>query len=741
MPFDKKKFLLQYIEDTRENLLRLNEGLLAFEKNPNQIDLLDGLLRAAHTIKGSSRMMQFDSISAITHLIEDIFTLFKDARLSISEENSLILFEAFDTIELMVQKLLKEESLPSQEPEICKKLESIILGDLDDKDETSKSLGKVISKKSHKKNKKESIAEGNNIELKKIERTHYLTNSETVRIPAESLDNLIRLIGEVVNVHAMQKERVDNVKSIQQLILQRIQDVEECEDCSSCNCQIQENISNRTDGIVKDLKKLLSNIRNDMISQKRVVTELQQQAMSLRMFPLDMVFGGLDRIVHDLAKSFEKKIEFVVNGEDTKLDKKIIDKISEPLIHLIRNAIDHAIETPEQRISVGKKEIGRIELSAGYVGESVVITVMDDGVGISLDNIRKRAVQKHLITSQEAENIEENELINMIFLPGFTTREIITDVSGRGIGMDVVKKVIEELKGSIRVKTEEGKWTLFTIRLPLTIAVMRIWLISVSKQIFAIPSISIYKIIRVSSKEIIKVVGGEAIHWSGEFIPICAMDELLGLEIRSQRGDETLILIVKRGSEKVGMIIDTLVHEDDMLIKPFPSHMNNISCVSGGILATNDRIYPVLHVSTLIDMVKEYHKTESVSIQRDENVQQKILVVDDSIMTREVEKNILESFGYEVDIAGNGLEALEKIKDKDYDAIVTDVEMPGLDGFNLTKRIREIPEFEDIPIILVTSLESNESKKKGIEVGASAYIVKGKFNENNLVNTIQNLVG
>jgi len=362
-----------------------------------------------------------------------------------------------------------------------------------------------------------------------------------------------------------------------------------------------------------------------------------------------------------------------------------------------------------------------------------------------------------MFTLSELDSIPDSEIINLIFSPGFSSADIITDLSGRGVGMDVVKKnIIEHLKGAIQIETKQGQGTKFYIRLPLTMAIIHVLFITVSNMTFAIPANFIDEIIRVSETKLISIMNRKAIRLRGQIIPVIHLNDILKInkELTDKKDTnktqidqdydikELLVLITSIANENLGVIIDSLLDEEDMVIKPLPAHMKNIPYVSGGIISGNNEIFNVLHMPKIIEAAKEIHNVSGIeSDSKAEKKQKYILVVDDSISTREIEKSILESYGYIVSLASDGIEAFEKTKEFQFDLIITDVEMPNLDGFSLTEKLRKDELYKNTPIILVTSLDKEEDKKKGILAGADAYIVKGDFEQSALLETVRNLAG
>ena len=361
------------------------------------------------------------------------------------------------------------------------------------------------------------------------------------------------------------------------------------------------------------------------------------------------------------------------------------------------------------------------------------------GGGIPIERIKKKAIQKNLRHEDELSNMSDAEIANLIFEPGFSTSAIITDISGRGVGMDVVKgNIVEQLKGSIQTETTLGEGTCFTIRVPLTLTVMRILLFSVSQTIFGFPISSIREIIRVQKNEIIEVVNKKAIRLRDQVIPITDLKKIIKLP-ESEEREDAVILVLAMGNEMIGVMIDNLISEEDMEVKPLPSHMRNSDLASGATITGKGDVVILLHAPKIMEKSKMTHEGKQVS-RPVKKEKQRILVVEDSVSTREIEKSILESYGYQVDIASDGIEGLEKTQQVKYDLVLSDIEMPRLDGFSLVEKLRNTEDYKHVPIIIVSSRDRDEDKRRGIEVGADAYIIKGSFDQSNLIATVQSLI-
>lgn len=753
MAFDRSKFLVRFVEEAREHVKKLNEGILTLEKHPDDADTLNMVFRLAHTIKGSARMMKLIAISDAAHKLEDVMDALRQNRISMSKELSDLFFEAIDIIEGMIDQIAGGEDVTEIPKDLCKRLEAAVEGKVGTEETTSAPDRHQPGSESPEGSPAEQQGPENRDEMPSdspikpvptvIHEDRSVKTSETIRISADHLDELIKLMGEIVSGHNRSKQRWTEVREIEKLSEQSTVWL------SLLEKRIMEGDGDKIVPVFKllheKINKLVLSMKEDISVQELLISDLQDRSLKMRMLPLSTIFDAFRRTVRDLCGASSKKIDFVVEGGETELDKKIIEKIGDSLLHMIRNSIEHGIEEPGERVKKGKAETGIIRLSAGYEGGSVVIRIEDDGSGISVRKIREKAVRKRLFDESAIESLPESEIINLIFRPGFSTTDLITDLSGRGVGMDVVKKnIVDDLKGSIQIKTAEGKGTSFHIRLPLTMAIIHVLLIRVSNMTFAVPINFIEEIVRIPRKELIDVVNKKAVRLHDQIIPIVRPDRILNLPAEEIRGDEDnlLMLVTFAGSEKLGVIIDALLEEEDVVIKPLPSHMRNLPFVSGVVISGKDEIFNVLHMPRIIEAAKELTAGEPPKGKPPADKKMiHILVVDDSVSTREIEKNILESYGYSVSLAGDGVEGFKKAKSLRYDLVITDVEMPRMDGFTLTKKLREEEEYHETPIILVTTRDREEDKKRGIMAGADAYIVKGTFDQETLLETVQNLIG
>ncbi len=757
---NKSKFVNRFCEEAREHIGKLNDGLVHLESNPGDMDTLNQIFRSAHTIKGSSKILNLKEINEVSHKLEDTLDGLRESKLKQSNKLFDIIFRAVDMIADFVERVQEGSAIETDITEICEALGLASQGK-----EFVPLAPKPAQVESEPESKTEPVEEPEEEEKDdESEDVPTLTfppkeavakqpagptpskpkPTETVRISTDKLDETVKLMGEIVSNHIRMKQNLVDIDELGRISKKYLEVAEKVEEILGEN-------GNGTAGEVMDyarsmhnhIRQLSANSKDVLNFQTLLTDELREKVLKMRMLPLSMALDAFPRLVRDLAASCNKRVKFLVEGAETELDKKIIEKIGDPLLHMIRNSIDHGIESPEERVQKGKPEMGTLRLTAGYEGGSVLIQLKDDGAGIPVEKIKEKALKKKIYDEETLNRMPQSEIINLIFKPGFSTSAIITDVSGRGVGMDVVRdNIVMQLKGAIQVVTEEGTGTQFFIRLPLTLAVMRILLVTVSGFKFAIPLNMVNEIVRIQKSEIIEVVNKRAISLRDQIIPLGNLDELLKVPVTDKtESDEILIVMVSMGNESLGLIVDSIISEEDMEIKSLPTHMKNNEMVSGVTLSGKNEIVLVLHVPKLFSLAKEIQGTKKeAEVKEVEQQSARILVVDDSLSTREIEKNILESYGYQVDVASDGIEGLEKAKARIYDMIITDIEMPRMDGFSLTENLRNETQYEHTPIIIVSSREKEEDKRRGMQVGADAYIIKGSFDQSNLLDTIQSLI-
>jgi len=721
MAIDIRKFITRFIEEARDHIRQLSDGITQLGSGAASNDTINALFRSAHTIKGSARMLKLQPITETAFQVEEVLGKLRDTSLVYTPPLGPLLQQAIDQLATQVDVLASTNdpnSLPPVNPELVAALQAA----------GNNVTPTTTATKPTDDTQQDTPAPPPTTTAAVAVTKPRLSPKDTVRVRLSKLDELIKLMGEVVSSHARLQQRQADLRALEHAAAQ-------------CDA-----------GLAQQLHHFAQALRDDVQNQAMLMHELHDKTLTMRMLPLGIVFESAPHLVRDLGRSVGKQIDCTVRGTDIELDRQMIDRLTDPFIHLIRNAVDHGIEPPEVRAASGKPAIGTITLSASQDGNWVVLKVSDDGGGIPLDKVRDKAIKKGFITPEKAAALSDRSLIDLIFMPGLSTNSIITDLSGRGVGMDVVKEcVLNELHGMISVETHLGVGTTFSLRLPLSLAIMRMLLVEVQGLPFAINAQYVSEVLRLSSDTLMLVAGRQAVILRNEFVPVVRLAELLAIPpqrcpapLRNTTDTNLLMLVLRVDNQALAVCVDTLIDEHDMVIKPLPAHLKRLPLLSGMVLTGHDELASVLHAPALLDAARQARgesvRTEATHQQAGNNAYH-VLVVDDSLNTREIERDVLQAYGYQVTLAEDGLDGLNKALANDFDAVLTDVEMPHMDGFTLTARLREETKYQTKPIIIITSREKDEDKRRGIQVGADAYIVKGDFDRSNLVDTLKSLLG
>lgn len=518
---------------------------------------------------------------------------------------------------------------------------------------------------------------------------------QTIRVEVKRLDHLMNLIGELV----LGKNR----------LLKIYDDVEE-----------------RYEG-----EKFLEELNQVVSSISLVTTDLQIAVMKTRMLPIAKVFNKFPRMVRDLSRELGKQIELEISGEETELDKSIVEEIGDPLVHIIRNSCDHGIEDAATRRANGKPETGLIQLKAYNEGNHIVIEITDDGKGLDADLLRTKAIEKGMITEREADAMSDKEAFALIFKPSLSTAKVVTNVSGRGVGMDVVKTNIEKLNGIIDVDSELGRGTVIKLKIPLTLAIIQALLVGAQEEYYAIPLASVLETVRIPLDEIYTIEGKNVLRLRDEVLSLVRLSDIFGVKQVYEGGEHTYVVVIGLAESKLGVVVDTLVGQEEIVIKSLGDYLQGIEGIAGATIRGDGRVTLIVDVAALMNLAKGI--TVDIRASAEAVVKTKtvpsdyiVLAVDDSAMERNIMKKSMEPIGVKVLEASNGQEALNMLKSAEYsiDAVLIDIEMPRMDGYTLAGEIRKYSKYKNLPLIAVTSRTSKSDRLRGVESGMSEYITK-----------------
>ena len=501
---------------------------------------------------------------------------------------------------------------------------------------------------------------------------------------------------------------------------------------------------NNIKSIEEKLGELERIARRDLHNLSGISDNLLDDTKKVLMFPFSSVVEALPKYVRDLSKEQSKNIKLVINGDNIEIDRRILNEIKDPLMHMIRNCIDHGIEKPEERKNKGKPTQGIITISISQkTGNSVELIVSDDGAGINVAGLRKTAVKNGIISREKANKMSDKETLSLLGRSGISTSPIITDISGRGLGMAIVTEKIEKVHGRISIDTLPDKGTTFTITLPLTVAIFRGVIVRIEEKLFALPTSNVERVLRIKKENIKTIENRKTVKVNEQILPLVNINEVL--ELPTEESEESIsdylsVLVLTYAGKKLAFKVDEIVNEQEMLVKNLGAQLSRVRNILGISIMATGKMVPVINIGDLIQSAMKITPSKVVSKGKTITKKQAVMVVEDSITSRMLVKNILEAAGYNVKTAVDGIDAFSTLKVEEFDLVVSDVDMPRMNGFDLTAKIRADKKMSELPVILITALGSREHRERGIEVGANAYIVKSDFDQSNLLEIVHKLI-
>lgn len=760
---------------SEEHLQNLDDGLLLLEKQPEDPTLLESLLREAHSLKGDANMLGVKDVGTLAHQIEHILGQLKQQAETFSPDLSDRLAHAIAALHRLVREAVTGEPAEIDPFRVLAEL----MGATATPQPTSIAAGTATLEATAA----EDRAAGEEPELPEEQEEPLSSEAaapaqatspdsiagppppnapnsatyriETIRVATQHLDTLMTQAGELTVTKIRIAHRLADLEAIENLWEEWSRDlflnrstVEQVQQHETA-LQNLAGLHNRNQKRLEELGSLVKSLHNflyeDSTRLEVISHELEEGIRTLRLLPLSTIFKLFPRMVRDLARQQGKQVELIIEGDETPADKRILEGMKDPLMHILRNAIDHGIESPAERQRLGKPALATIRLRAAQTPTHITIEVSDDGRGLNLEQIKHTALKRGLLREEDLAVMTPQQIQSLIFAPGFSTAPLVTEISGRGVGLDVVQTNVEKLKGTVQVESVPGRGCTIQMQLALTLATAHVLIVQVQESLFAIPVEFVRTACLVKPEEIFTLESRDTILHAEQPLSIAHLSDLLELPAaaagsRNQQR-QLACIVLQAGQEQLGVIVDALVDEQDVVIKPQSQLLKRVRNVAGATILGTGEVCTVLNPTDLIKSVRRRAVSISPALTSyTAPVKQAVLLVEDSIATRTQEKRILEGAGYEVVTAIDGLDGFTKLQSRSFDAVISDVQMPNLDGLGLAARIRQHKEFNEIPIILVTSLASDEDKQRGAEAGASAYITKGSFNQEVLLETLHRLI-
>ncbi|MDJ0570040.1 MAG: response regulator [Pleurocapsa sp. MO_192.B19] len=785
-----------YKTSSSEHLQKLESELMILEKNPQDTSAVEEFLREAHTLKGDSRMLGLNDIEMLVHQLEDCVEDIKAGKGDLTPELCDRLYQGIDAVNQLSHQAITGEAVEVNTFEVLALLmgasdvaepsgnseadlfadESSSEASLFDDDDADDLFADESSSEASLFDDDDDVTESIiAVEPEQVPDTFAVNNSQptkaanrdykidTIRVEPQKLDTLMTQASEL----AVTKLRISQqMTEINQMLAL-------WEGWNKSNSGIDnlfEGIEERltpeqfvplrhffshAQQYLNSLGHLASNLKTraseDVASLSIIADRLETGIQGLRQLPLSTVFNIYPRMVRDLARQQGKEIDLVIEGGDTKADKLILEEIKDPLLHLIRNAIDHGIETSAERISQGKPATATIVLRGYQTGSSIGIEISDDGRGLNLESISNTAIKRKVLTEAELSAMSESEIQSLIFASGFSTRTEITELSGRGVGLDVVRANVERLKGSIQVTSTPGNGCKFQVRLNTSLATTKILIVEINQTLYALPLEFIQTMLTITPQDIYAIKGNQTITFDQQPISVAWLADLLKLPTSENytTGKHNLACIILQiGNDKsdgmppqrFGVIVDDLVDQQDVVLKPQSKLLKRIPNIVGATILGSGAVCMILNPPDLLHSLRNGSWQDISRPVESAAIKNKLLLVEDSIIIRTQMQRLLKGAGYDVTVATNGLEGLHKVQEQDFDIVLSDVEMPNMNGLEMTTAIRQQSKYKQLPIVLITTLASPEDKRRGKDAGANAYLTKGDFDQQLLFNTLNQLI-
>jgi two-component system sensor histidine kinase and response regulator WspE len=719
----------------------LTSGLLALERDPGAVDPLDACLRAAHSLKGAARIVDLESAVRLAHAMEDCFVAIRDGRLAIGAGEIDRLLAATDAFAQLAAVSDETDMAAADGPD----LEACVVAL-----QASTTSASPAAAATHG---SPARPDAPGADVRQAAGPDEEPSARVLRVTAESLNRLLALAGESLVESRWIRPFADSL-----LRLKRTH-----RDCSRSIDVLREALAGerldaRTQAALADAQRLTSDCERALAERLVELEEFDRRSLNLshrmydeaavcRMRPFIDGVHPHPRSVRDLAQALGKRARLEIAGEATLVDRDILAGLDAPLGHLLRNAVDHGLEPPAERQTGGKPAEGLVRLEARHSGGALQIRVSDDGRGIDLARIRQGAIDRRLITPETAHNLSDDELLEFLFLPGFTLADRVTEVSGRGVGLDVVRDMIRQVRGTVRVSTRPGRGTQFLLQLPVTLSVVRTLLADIGGEPYAFPLASIVRTLRIDAGSVRRLEGREYVDCDGRSVGLVAGHQVFGLQARPAAAEDLSIIVLGGDAQCYGVVVDRFRGERELVVQPLDRHLGRIRCVSAGALMEDGA--PVLIVDaedaiTAIARIASGGRLAPIAAGvavGTEKRPKRVLVVDDSLTVRELERKLLRNRGYDVDVAVDGLDGWHAVRAGPFDLVVTDVDMPRMDGIELVRLINADPVLKSVPVMIVSYKDRDEDRRRGLDAGAAYYLTKGGFQDETLLQAVVDLIG
>jgi len=745
----------------------LSDGLLELENNPGATDQLEALMRAAHSIKGGARIVGLDAAVKVAHAMEDCFVAAQKGAVLLGSEQIDILLRIVDILIHIAESIHDDEtdwvSRHGEEIDhLMAAITAIIHGDapIPVSPVEEPSVVEPVPVVSSDRISELSIEKAQGIKpvpKETTEKSPVLKKSgeldRTVRVTAAKIERLMGQAGEVVVGAGWLPTFSESLLELKRNHLELLTLLDGLQDTimrKEKHAQAQELLvraREKTKACTLQLADRLNQFDIFTGATAALSDRIYHEVISVRMRPFSDGVHGFPRLVRDLARDLGKKVRLEIMGKGTEVDRDILEKLDAPLNHLIRNAVDHGIESPEERIAAGKPETGLLRLQASHRSGMLMITVKDDGRGIDLEKLRRKIVQTKMTTKEMATQMTEAELMEFLFLPGFSTAKNVTEISGRGVGLDVVHNMVHEVGGVVRAVSNPGEGLTFHIELPLTLSVVRTFLVEIAGEPYAFPLARIDRCLELSPSELDIVEDRQYFRFDNNNIALVDIHNVLELETPLENWEKLFVVVLSDRLNAYGLAVDKFLGECDLVVRPLDPRLGKVSDISSVAVMLDGAPVLIFDVEDLVRSIdnllagrrlrKLNQSFEAIEAQK----QKRILVVDDSFTVREMERKLLESKGYQVDTAVDGVDGWNAVRTGSYDMVISDVDMPRMNGIEFVNQIKRHAELKSIPVIIVSYKDKEEDRLAGLQAGANYYLTKSSFQDDSFIRAAVNLIG
>ncbi|CAI8861118.1 two-component system, chemotaxis family, sensor histidine kinase and response regulator WspE [Pseudomonas sp. IT-93MI4] len=733
----------------------LSSGLLALERNPTQADYLESCMRAAHSLKGAARIVGIDSGVSVAHVMEDCLVSAQEGRLLLRPEHIDALLQGTD--------LLMRIATPANAPQ-APDIEAYValMGRLLDPSAPPAVAPPPMAELQMQAPPPAPIEtpapvidtalETSDPAPRKNKRTTE-GGERVLRVTAERLNSLLDLSSKSLVETQRLKPHLATMQRLKRMQNNGLRALE------SLNVHLKEHaLSLEAQEALEDARRLLAESQQLLAEKNAELDEFAWQAsqraqvlydtaLACRMRPFADVLTGQVRMVRDLGRSLGKQVRLEIEGEKTQVDRDVLEKLEAPLTHLLRNAVDHGIETPEQRLLKGKSEEGLIRLRASHQAGLLVLELSDDGNGVDLEKVRRSIVERQLSPAETAAQLSEEELLTFLFLPGFSLRDTVTEVSGRGVGLDAVQHMVRQLRGAVVLEQTAGEGSRFHLEVPLTLSVVRSLVVEVGEEAYAFPLAHIERMCDLEPQDIVQIEGRQHFWHEGRHVGLVAASQLLNRPASQSSGETLKVVVIRERDAVYGVAVERFVGERTLVVLPLDERLGKVQDISAGALLDDGSVVLIVDVEDMLRSVDKLLNTGRLERiarhgnQAAEVARKRILVVDDSLTVRELQRKLLLNRGYDVAVAVDGMDGWNALRSEDFDLLITDIDMPRMDGIELVTLLRRDNRLQSLPVMVVSYKDREEDRRRGLDAGADYYLAKASFHDDALLDAVVELIG